>query len=111
MLFIRNLNQIRMHRGDSFTETFKVLTGTELDFSEYTFTENDKIYFGLMEPNQPWENAIAKKLISYSDLKISLNPKDTMCLLPGLYYYQIKCKLGTGEVYTLLPKNAFYILE
>ena len=42
---------------------------------------------------------------------ISLKPQDTMCLIPGLYYYQLKLRTADEEVFTLIPKTAFYILE
>lgn len=111
MLFIRDITQMRMFRGDTFNHPFILYKGEGLDFKPHTLSSEDKIYMAIMEPNQPWEQAIVKKEIPIDDLAIKLDPKDTMCLIPGLYYCQIKCKLGTGEVYTALPKTAFYILE
>lgn len=111
MLFIREIPELRMNRGDTFYHPFIIYEGEKLDFVKYLPKVGDNIYLAIMEPNQPWEQAIIKKKISNDDLAIALDPKDTMCLLPGLYYCQIKCKLATGDVYTILPKRSFYIQE
>ena len=111
MLFIRDITQLKCYRGDTFNHPFILYSGEGLDFNEYQLQEGDKLYLAIMEPNQPWEQAIIKKAISNDNLCIKLEPKDTMCLIPGLYYCQIKCKLASEEVYTVLPKTAFYILE
>ena len=73
--------------------------------------EGDEIYWALMEPNQPWEQAIVKKKLDISNLNVSLKPNDTLCLYPDQYYYQFKMRTAGGDVYTLCPRTSFYILE
>ena len=100
MLFINTSPELHTYRGDT-------LIIPEL----YTLLEGDEIYFALLEPNQCWEEAILKKKYTTPDFDIKLDPKDTMCLIPGLYYYQIKLRNKEGEVYTLCPRSKLYILE
>ena len=74
-----------------------------------------------MEPNQPFESAIVRKKITYTDLIdgqliVSFTPKDTQFLLPGKYYYQVKLEkknisLNTAEVFTVINKTLIIILE
>ena len=72
-----------------------------------------------MEPNQPWEQAILKKKLDHNDqvdgtISLRFKPSDTMCLLPGLYYYQVKIRLfedGEAIVNTIIPKTHFWIEE
>lgn len=110
MYFIRDLNNIQHHRGDSLEIELKIFSGELLDFKVYIPQEGDELYWALMEPNQPWECAIVKKKLDPSNLKLSLKPKDTMCLYPQQYYHQFKLRKG-DDVYTLCPKSSFYIVE
>lgn len=121
MFYLGSSGEISLSRGDTATIEVLVNQGTALDPIRYVINGNDEVYFGLMEPNQPFEHAILKKKLTVADLKgddlfVTLNPKDTRCLLPGLYYYQIKLKvfnpnLGDYAVNTIIPKTRFYIEE
>ena len=78
-----------------------------------------------MEPNQPFETALIRKRLTYKDINSDgeLNarfwPEDTVCVLPGKYYYQIKLEttvtLPNGQtrkdVETVIDKTLFYIQE
>ena len=110
-MFIRDFGNIQHHRGDTLKQPFKIKNGEGLDYQDYSPNLTDKIYWALMEPNQPWEQAIVKKEVKADNLILSLEPKDTVCLLPGIYYYQFKIKLSNGDVFTLTPKTSFYIME
>ena len=106
--------EVTMHRGDSLKLSFDVFLGDSLTKSLYNISEEDNIYFAILEPNQPWEAAIVKKKLSVaqdSKINVTIEPKDTMCLLPGLYYFQLKLRNRAGEVYTLNPRERFYIFE
>lgn len=110
MYSVSDNNIITLTRGD----TFECII--ELDNSIIEL--EDKVYFGLMEPNQLWEDAILKKsceLIdkeSHYECYLKLDSKDTQYLLPGKYYYMLKLQhLKDNEeiVNTLLSKTIFWI--
>lgn len=111
MLFINTKPELHIHRGDSFNIEAIIYSGNNLSRELYKFNEGDEIYFALLEPNQCWENAIVRKKFIENISQIELKPKDTMCLFPGLYYYQVKLKNKDGEVYTLCNRSKLYILE
>ena len=121
MLSITSIGQIRLTRGDSLEFPLYINQGDNLDPLAYVMNQYDELYFAIMEPNQPWEQAIVKQKYTHESLKddaiwIKLRPKDTMCLLPGLYYYQVKIRtydFMTDEylVNTLMPKTQFWIEE
>ena len=121
MLLLSTIGQIRLTRGDSFDLPLTINQGTSLDPVRYELDKDDELYFALMEPNQPWEQAILKKKYTFDDkingdIWIKLTPKDTMCLLPGLYYYQIKLRIydytvNDYYVNTIVPKTHFWIEE
>lgn len=112
-------------------------TGSPLD-------PNQELYFGVMEPNQPFEFAIIKKKYDYQNppqyvsaeelgtclckqytffefngcaIKIDIEPEDTVNLIPGKYFYQIKIKTNDPDnpskykVETVVDKTPFYIME
>ena len=113
MIFINTCIETTLHRGDSAIISAMLCEGNNLTKIMYTLDESDEIYFAILEPNQCWENAIVKKKftnLSGTELKIELKPQDTMCLLPGLYYYQVKLR-KKDQVYTLNNRSRLYILE
>lgn len=121
MFSIGSSGEICLTRGDTARIDVNINQGTSMNPVKYIIQPGDEIYFGLMEPNQPFEQAILKKKLTSKDLVdstlfIILNPKDTMCLLPGLYYYQIKAKIFNPAindfmVNTIINKKRFYIEE
>lgn len=127
---------ITVNRGDSFSFPLTINFGSTLEPDAYRWSHpahlHDKIYFAVMEPNQPFETAIIKKVFTREDVDkddqviIKFKPKDTECVLPGKYYYQIKLqrfnskKLEDGtyvynlddyDVDTVIDKTQFFILE
>ena len=111
---------INMFRGDSLYIPLDIRNGSVMNYEQYNLTDNDTIYFGLMEPNQKFEDAILKKVLTTSDIDednnliIKLKPSDTVDLLPGKYYYSIKLKQNSDNsynVYTLLKETEFWILN
>lgn len=114
-------NIIQVNRGDSFTVPLYINTGDDLNPKQYILQEGAEVYVGVMEPNQPFEDAIIRKKYTHEDvdadgnINIIFNTEDTACLIPGLYYYQIKIKLplkdGSYAVNTIVQKTQFYILE
>ena len=113
---------IRMSRGDSVEFPVTIYDGTSVNRVKYDLAPEDELYFGLMEPNMRFEDALIRKKCDYrytndeGDIMIYLDPQDTEYLLPGLYYYQIKVRIydpyrDDYMVNTILPKTQFWIEE
>ena len=113
---------VRVNRGDSFELPIILKAGNVMSPVLYTLEESDVLYLGIMEPNQPFEQAIVRKKFEYKDLDEEGNifirfwPNDTICLLPGKYYYQVKLQsvdasTGRLDVETVIDKTLFYIQE
>lgn len=120
---------ITMNRGDSWNTEIYVNVGTSLQPEPCVLGDEDYIYFGVMEPNQPFEFALIRKRFGKDDAgesgagfyKIWFTSKDTVALLPGTYYYEVKVKRvvrdeDSGEIVeekidTIIPKTKFVIYE
>lgn len=114
---------ITVNRGDSFSFPLTINFGSSLNPDTYVLGIRDKVYFAIMEPNQPFETAIIKKVFTSADLnddntiQIKFSPKDTEYVLPGKYYYQIKLQRFNSsdpddyDVDTIIDKTQFFILE
>ena len=119
---------ITMSRGDTWETEIFVNLGTELLPWGYDLQEGEYLYFGVMEPNQPFEIALIRKRIDMNDkgdgqgyYKIRFESKDTIALLPGNYYYEVKLQhfkkdASTGEILgtdvdTIIPRTKFVIYE
>ncbi len=114
---------VTVNRGDSFELPIILNAGTNLQPVLYELTEDTVIYFGVMEPNQPFENALIRKRYTIEDVNenglvvVRFRPQDTQCVLPGKYYYQVKLQRFRSndpedyDVDTVVDKTQFYILE
>ena len=111
---------IHLLRGDTYESPIIINLGTKLKPDIYTLNDNDKLYFGLMEPNKAFENAIVKKTFTNmsdtdedGNILLVLNPEDTLNLLVGKYFYMIKLKIvkddGRTVVKTIVPPTQFFI--
>lgn len=120
MLDISQNNRIMVTRGDTFSVPLFINQGTELKPIRYVLKDQDKIYFAIMRPNQPFECALVKKVYSkenineYGDIVIEIEHDDTRCLEPGKYFYQIKAQLYNEEkdkleINTIVSKTEFWI--
>ena len=111
-------------RGDSFSFPLQIDFGNTCNTTSATLGPNDKLYVAVMEPNQPFEDALIKKVYTSADIvkgivNIKFKPSDTECVLPGKYYYQIKLQRFNQEsndptdydVDTIIDKTLFFILE
>lgn len=115
---ISSNNIIVINRGDSFIFTHKLNLGSAMYPEYYELKDNDKVYLGVTECNKPFEQAIIKQVYDKQDQDTGLDvtfkfkPDDTLYLLPGRYYYEIKLSTDNGSnVYTILPKTILYIVE
>lgn len=96
-------NIIVMNRGDSYD--FDLTISDEASTNgRYRLTGDDTVYFGLMDPGQPFEVALVRKKFTVEDtddmgnLVISLKPEDTLDLYPGKYFYAIKLHLNHDDI-------------
>lgn len=114
-------NIITINRGDSFEFIVNIVDNQG---NPYTMRNNDAVYFGIMDINQPFENAIIKKKFTKEDcteqgeLLISLTPEDTLDFSAGRYYYAVKFRQDCGQskkystkVWTIINNTKFIILN
>lgn len=120
---IHKNNNIVLVRGDSFEFTVYI-EDDSIESKIYTMQDDDVLYFGIMDPNQPFECALVKKRYTVEDLdsegniNIILCPEDTVDLIPGLYYYEVKLHRlkDTSEehidkVITVIQKSKLTIVD
>ena len=117
-------NIIKVNRGDSYEFTVRV-PDKENNSKSYILTGTDAIYFALCYPHQRFEDAIFIKGYDHTDyinteeILIKIEPKDTVNLAPGVYYYTIKLLQGgtfgtigdAEEVRTIIERTKFIINE
>lgn len=122
MFNISDTGIIYVTRGDNFEVPLFINQGTELNPIRYIINEHSEIYFGIMEPNVPFEEGIVRKKYTYKDLNsngdvlIKISHEDTCCLEPGKYYYQVKARLFNKEtckyeVNTIINRTQLFIEE
>lgn len=122
MMSLSGAGEIRLTRGDTFSMPIVINQGTNMVPIRYVLNDKDEVYFGVMEPNQPFEIALIRKKYTHADLnadgdvQLRLRHEDTMCLLPGKYYYQVKVRLYNEDIQdydvnTIIGKTPFYIEE
>ena len=117
---------VTVNRGDSFELPITLNIGSSVKHVEYTLTDDDVLYLGIMEPNQPFETALIRKKFVKSELdengniKVRFWPEDTICVLPGKYYYQVKIQTKAidpktnkerFDIETVIDKTLFFIQE
>ena len=83
-----NNNIIVINRGDTY-EFDLTIADDSSKTGRYILREDDAVYFGLMDPGQPFEFALVKKKFTVENtdaagnLTIVIEPEDTLDLLPG----------------------------
>jgi len=115
---------ITMTRGDSVNFPIFINANDKTDPVRYDLQDFDKVYFGVMEPNAPFEKSIIRKIYTKDDVNekgdvvVKLGLNDTQYLIPGTYYYEIKLnKIETadlndeGTINTIRPRTKFVIFE
>lgn len=111
---------VTLIRGDTLITPIYVNIGTKLSPKYYKLNLSDKLYFGLMEPNQSFEDAVLKKTFDFTSPQdaegntlLILKPSDTEKLLVGKYYYMIKLRttdmFGQEIVRTIVPPTLFWL--
>ena len=121
---------ITMYAGDYFEAPLFLNIGYGCHPIRYKLEPDDKVFVGIMEPNQPFTHAIIRKVLTAKDLNrygdpvFILRPEDTERLMPGLYYYEVKLLRIRHDsddssddedvqeyVDTIISKTKLYILE
>ena len=122
---ISNNGIITMTRGDTVKVPIFINAGDNTDYIRYTLEEGDTLYFGIMEPEAPFEKSLIRKVLTkddlnqYGDVEIELSLNDTQYLQTGTYYYEAKLKqvrlLDNGQtsevINTVIPRRKFIIVE
>ena len=87
---------IKINRGDSFSFNLRVPSVADYN-KNHTLANDEVVYFALLYPHQPFEEAILIKGYTSEDqdadsgeISIEITPNDTRNLAPGIYYYTIK---------------------
>ena len=121
MIAISQNGIISFPRGETFSTPLFLNQGTDLKPIRYILKDNDEVYLSIMEPRQPFEKGIIRKIFTKDNLNkngdviIRIEHDDTRCLLPGKYFYQIKAKLidenGREDVNTVVEKTELIIEE
>ena len=121
-------NIVTLTRGDTCKIPLKEVLFR--DHKDYILTDNDTVYFGLMQSHQPFEQAFIKKKFTVDtdtplkDLVIVLTSNETVDLTECKYFYSIKLLKNhteidketneskeIDEVVTLVNKTKFIICE
>lgn len=117
MVSISDNGIITMYRGDTFQVPMRINTGSKLDPIWYEVQPGDTIYFSVCEPNQLFEEALIRKMVTSANqdidknIYIYLDPTDTQNVVPGTYYMEAKIKLTNGKIATIVPRRKFFIFE
>ena len=118
MLDVSKNGIITVNRGDVFSLDVLVNAGSVIEPVIYTMLEGDKLYFALMEPKQPFEFALIRKVFTkddqdeYGNVRMNFLSTDTEYLVPGKYYYTVKLFRANEElVDTIISKTQFIIID
>lgn len=116
MFCINTTNCFTLSRGDTFKFPIIINQKTKFEFEKYELTDDDIIYGAILEPNQSFEDAIIRKVITNKDYKdlennplFILHSDDTEYLLTGKYYFTLKLKDKNNNITTILPMKEFWI--
>lgn len=114
-------NIIIMNRGDTFAFDFTISDDSS-STGRYVLQNDDALYFGVMDPHQPFEDALIRKKFTKDDcdsagnLTIVISPEDTLGLIPGVYYYAVKLhrmadteEEYVDEIITVVNKTKFVL--
>lgn len=122
MYSMSNNGILTMTRGDTIKLPLFINAGDNTQPVRYCLRNLDTIYFGVMEPNAPFEHSLIRKVYTkddlnqYGDIEVVLSLNDTQYLQPGTYYYEAKLLLkrnaeDKGVVDTVVPRRKLIIVE
>lgn len=110
-----------LSRGDDVTFLLNIFYN-DITIKNYLMSNTpcDNIIFTVISPNTCIDNASITKIIPYEDglvrdnnnpIIIKLDSKDTINMLPGKYYYQVKMSYKDGSVDTIIKATEFILLK
>lgn len=121
MLKISTNQIITMNRGDTCSIPFLIYVKSPICDLEYHLQDEDRLQVRIMDYNTSWEEAEIKKEYTIEDLTdngriiIRLSSEDTIDMVPGKYYYEIKLvhtkDAAETLVDTIVTRREFIILE
>lgn len=121
-------NIIKINRGDSFSHKIRIPEVNDYT-NNHLLEDNEVIYFALLYPNQPFEEAILidgytrkEQDDDTGEITITLSASETRNLAPGIYYYTVKLQRGgtlsdatdldePDEVRTIIERTKFIVNE
>lgn len=116
MLEIDTSGNIKVNRGDTFeVPLFIDISDNIFTSTRFKIHKDDVIYLHILEPNAPWECPLLGKSFTYedenehNDILIKFDHKDTCCLFPGTYYYEIKLRRPNEPEPDLNPCDDNYV--
>lgn len=115
MALLDNTNTVVLNAGNNFSMPLFINCGTIETPVRYKLKLTDTVYFAICEANQDFMHALVRKtftkrdLNKYGDVNITLEPSDTKYILSGQYYYEVRIKLGNGNIATLTPRRKLII--
>lgn len=119
MLYVIKKNHvISLNRGDYAEIPFCFKEGKFPKDAPIRIGEGDVLFFGLMDPNTHFEHSLIKKEFIGNDViddegnfTLVIEPDDTLELLPGTYFYEIKLLTKDAKIRTLIQKTRFNIID
>ena len=115
--FVKRNHVISLNRGDYAEITFKFEEG-KFPKTPITMNDGDVLFFGLMDPNRHFEHSLIKKEYTGTNViddegkfTLVLEPDDTLELVPGTYFYEIKLLTADAKIKTLIQKTRFNIID
>ena len=111
--------QIVITRGDTYNFNLSIIDETS-SAGIYFLQDDDVLYFRIMRPNQPFEEAIIEKKYTVEDMdaegiiSLCISSEDTINLEPGRYYYSVKLSINNSTAkkeVTIIDKSKFIICD
>lgn len=114
MYFSVTNTALQMERGDTYSLPIFINITDEFKPIPYKLENEDRIYIGIYEPGQSFEDALIRKVIKPKDITeentyiFKLESKDTQFVMPGKYYICMKLK-HQNDISTILSERLFWI--
>ena len=106
---------LEMVRGDTFILSLPLNEGTREHFVRHLLTNDERMYIGIMKPNQSFEDAHIRCVLTNTSEKDSLgnctlilHPEHTVSMIPGKYYFTVKF-VSKNYIQTLVDSKLFFV--
>lgn len=121
MYRVEHNNVLAIPKGDITVIPVEVVFTQFPENYKIILDQNDKLFFGIMEPNHSFDEAIIKKEYQVDSitpdgyLNILIRPEDTACIDPGTYYWSVKVLYtlseGDTRITTLVDRSKMIITD